>query len=144
MVGTIPDSRGLGIDRAVGGGRDQVAVSKAATDLLEKEGRIKIFVSEAALTIEAGFVKFFDKVIVSSCRKDVQVKRLMERDGIPRKEAEKKISSQMPLEAKKKYADYVIDTSGTLTETVEQTERVYAQLVRDYELKTQKTVRRKS
>ena len=111
---------------------------------LEKEGQTKIFVSEAALTVEAGFAKFFDRVIVSSCRTDVQVKRLMERDGISRKEAEKKISSQMPLKDKLAYADYVIDTSGTLAETVEQTERVYAQLMRDYELKTQKAVSRKT
>jgi len=111
---------------------------------LEKEGQTRIFVSEAALTVEAGFAKFFDRVIVSSCRTDVQVKRLMERDGISRKEAEKKISSQMPLKDKLAYADYVIDTSGTLAETVEQTERVYAQLMRDYELKTQKAVSRKT
>lgn len=111
---------------------------------LKKKGQTKIFVSEAALTIEAGFAKFFDKVIVSACRKDVQVKRLMKRDKISRKEAEKKISSQMPLEDKRDYADYVIETSGTLAETVEQTERVHAQLMRDYELKVQKAMRHRS
>ena len=98
---------------------------------LEKEGRHTIFVSEAALVIEAGFVRFFDKIIVAHCSRDVQLRRLMERDGIGRGEALDKIRSQMGQEEKLKHADYMIDTSGTLAETIEQTERVYAQLVQD-------------
>ena len=98
---------------------------------LEKEGRHTIFVSEAALVIEAGFVRFFDKIIVAHCSRDVQLRRLMERDGISRGEALDKIRSQMGHEEKLKHADYKINTSGTLAETIEQTERVYAQLVQD-------------
>ena len=41
----------------------------------------------------------------------------------------------MPVRDKLKHADYAIDTSGTLAGTVEQTERLYAQLVRDAEQK---------
>jgi dephospho-CoA kinase len=41
----------------------------------------------------------------------------------------------MPLRDKRKHADYVVDASGTLAGTVGQTERLYAQLVRDAELK---------
>ncbi len=104
-------------------------------DILEKEGRYKIFISEAALTIEAGFADFFDKIIMVYCREDIQIKRLMERDQISRPEAMKKIKSQMnPLE-KMKRADYTIDTSGSLGSTVEQTERVYRNLLFDYEMK---------
>ena len=102
---------------------------------LEKEGRFNIFVSEAALTVEAGFTDFFDKVIVVYCRHDVQIKRLMERDRISHKEAVQKLESQMMPEEKLKYADYIIDTSGTLQDTVEQTERVYRNLMIDYEVK---------
>lgn len=108
---------------------------KKAIDLLEKEERYKIFVSEAALTIEAGFAGFFDKVIIVLCKKEIQVKRLMERDKISRAEAMKKIKSQMEPEKKLRYADYVIDTSGSIESTVEQTERVYRNLVLDYEAK---------
>jgi dephospho-CoA kinase len=104
-------------------------------DILEKEGRYKIFISEAALTIEAGFADFFDKIIMVYCREDIQIKRLMERDQISRPEAMKKIKSQMnPLE-KMKRADYTIETSGSLGSTVEQTERVYRNLLFDYEMK---------
>jgi dephospho-CoA kinase len=102
---------------------------------LEKEGRHTIFVSEAALVVEAGFARFYDKIIVAHCGRDVQVRRLMERDGIDREEALNKVRSQLGQEEKLKHADYTIDTSGTLAETIEQTERVYAQLVQDSELK---------
>jgi len=102
---------------------------------LEKDGRYKIFISEAALTIEAGFVQFFDKIVVVYCKKEIQIKRLMERGQISRDEALEKLKSQRDPEEKKKYADYIIDTSGTIRSTIEQAERVYRNLMLDYELK---------
>ena len=100
----------------------------------KKLGRHRIFVSEAALVFESGFAPFFDRIVVASCREDLRLARLMARDGIGRDEALRKIGSQMPQAAKKGRADYVIDTSGTLAEIVDETERVYAMLVRDEEL----------
>jgi len=108
---------------------------KETINNFKKEGRYKIFVSEAALTIEAGFADFFDKIIMVSCRKEVQIRRLMERDKISQEEAIKKIKSQMKPQEKKKYADYIIDSSGSLLSTVEQSERVYRSLLFDYETK---------
>lgn len=102
---------------------------------LESKGRTGIYVSEAALTIEAGFQKHFDKIVVVFCAKDVQVQRLMARDGIARPEALRKIRSQMPVRLKLGYADYAVDTSGTLAETVEQAKRLFAQLSQDAVLK---------
>lgn len=104
-------------------------------DQLEKEGKYKIFISEAALTIEAGYSSFFDKVVVAYCEKKIQVQRLMERDHISKVEAQKKIGSQLSPQKKLKYADYVIDTSGEIEKTVEQTERIYRRLMLDYQLK---------
>lgn len=105
---------------------------------LEKHGHYKIFVSDAALTIEAGFVQFFDKIVVVYCEKEIQIKRLMERDQISRDEALKKLKSQWDPDKKKKYADYTVDTSGTIQSTIEQAERVYRNLMLDYELKYKK------
>jgi dephospho-CoA kinase len=45
----------------------------------------------------------------------------------------------MPIRDKLKHADYAVDTSGTLAGTVEQTERLYAQLVRDSEIRRGQT-----
>jgi len=101
---------------------------------LRKEGSYKIFVSEAALTIEAGFADFFDRIIIALCKKDTQITRLMERDQISRKAALKKIQSQMDPEKKAQFADYRIDTSGRIQNTIEQTEIVFRNLMMNYQL----------
>ncbi|MFQ6082519.1 MAG: dephospho-CoA kinase [Candidatus Aminicenantia bacterium] len=99
---------------------------------LEKEGKYKIFITEAALIVEAGMVSNFDKLIVVYCDEQTQIKRVMNRDKISHKEALKKIKSQLSLSKKLQYADYKIDTSGSLDETIEQTEQVYRLLMADY------------
>lgn len=101
---------------------------------LRKKGVYKIFISEAALTIEAGFKDFFDRIIIAFCQKDIQIKRLMERDRCSRRDALKKIRSQMDPAKKSKLADYLIDTSGSIKDTIEQTESVFRNLMMDYEL----------
>jgi dephospho-CoA kinase len=108
---------------------------KEVSSRLEKEGHYNIFISEAALTIEAGFAGFFDKIVMTYCKKEVQKKRLMERDGISLKQTMKIIKSQMQPQEKLKYAYYIIDTSSSLQSTVEQTERVYRNLMMDNEMK---------
>jgi len=70
-----------------------------------------IAIVDAALMIESGGYKRFDKLIVVHCRADVQLERLMSRDNLNRAEAERRIAAQMPQEEKKKFADYLIDTS---------------------------------
>lgn len=102
---------------------------------LERKRAHKIFVSEAALTIESGFVPFFDKVVVVHCPAGLQVERLMNRDGITRRQAGQRIRSQMPTAEKTKQADYLIDTSGSLEDTAVQTRNVYRRLLRDYRAK---------
>jgi len=102
---------------------------------LLKEGRYKIFISEAALTLEAGFKSFFDRIVVVYCQPEIQVPRLMKRDSLSRKEALRRVQSQLSPEEKTKFADYIIDSSGTLAETVEQTERIFRNLMLDHELK---------
>ncbi len=100
---------------------------------LNAEGVFKIFISEAALTVEAGYAKYFDKIIITYCQKNIQITRLMKRDHIDRNEAFKRIESQMPTEQKLEYADYTIDTSGTLAKTIEHSEQVFRILMSDYE-----------
>lgn len=87
-----------------------------------------IAVVDAALMIESGGYKRFDKLIVVHCRPEVQLQRLMLRNGLSREEAEKRISAQMSQEEKKKFADYLIDTSEGFDDTRRQTEKVYGAL----------------
>ena len=70
----------------------------------------------------------FDKLIVVHCRPDVQLERLMTRDNLSRAEAEARIAAQMSQEEKRKFADYLIDTSGGFEHTRKRTTEVYAQL----------------
>jgi dephospho-CoA kinase len=100
-----------------------------------REGRARLFVVEAALIVEAGYAARFDRVVVVRCSRTEQVRRLRARDGITRAAALRKIGSQMPLRDKLRHADYAVDASGTLAETIEQAERLFAQLMRDAELK---------
>lgn len=103
--------------------------------VLERRGRHKVFVSEAALTIEAGLAPFFDKVVLAYCPEAFQVERLMKRDGIGRSEAWKKIRSQMRPADKIRFADYLIDTSGTVRQTEAQAERLRRGLLEDFRRK---------
>ncbi len=89
-----------------------------------------IAVVDAALMIESGGYKRFDKLIVVHCRPEVQVKRLMARDNLTREEAQKRIDAQMPQEAKQKFADYLIDTSEGFESARKRTAEVYEELRR--------------
>ena len=93
----------------------------------EQEGHA-IAIVEAAILIETGSYKNFDKLIVTWCPEEVMIERAMARSGWSHEETRRRIAKQMPAAEKKSYADYVIDTSGTLESTLEQTRAVYAAL----------------
>ncbi len=87
-----------------------------------------IAIVDAALMIESGGYKRFDKLIVVHCRAEVQLERLMARNNLDRAEAEKRIAAQMPQEEKKKFADYLIDTSDGFDAARRRTIEVYHEL----------------
>jgi dephospho-CoA kinase len=97
----------------------------------EKSHPDGIAVVDAALLIESGSYKRFSKLIVVFCNPEVQLQRLMVRDGLTRSEAELRISSQLSQDEKMRLADFTIDTSGSFAETRERTELVYNQLKRE-------------
>lgn len=87
-----------------------------------------IAVVEAAIHIETGGHRLYDKLVLAFCRPEQQVERAMRRDGLTREEVLERLARQMPLEEKRKYADYVIDTSGSKEETARQVAMVYETL----------------
>jgi dephospho-CoA kinase len=87
-----------------------------------------IGVVDAALMIESGGYKRFDKLIVVHCREDVQLQRVMARNKLSREEAQRRIAAQMPQEEKKKFADYLIDTSDSFDAARKRTTEVYEEL----------------
>jgi len=88
-----------------------------------------IAIVDAALMIESGGYKRFDKLIVVHCRPEVQLERLMLRNGLSQAEAQRRIDSQMPQSEKQRFADYLIDTSDGFEPTRERTRQVYEQLI---------------
>ncbi len=88
-----------------------------------------IAVVDAALMIESGGYQRFDKLIVVHCRPEVQLERVMSRNALSREEAQKRINSQMSQEEKKKFADYLIDTSDGFDAARHRTEEIYKDLV---------------
>lgn len=94
----------------------------------ESEDPVGIAIVDAALMIESGSYKMFDKIIVVFCSSEIQQSRLMKRNNLTMKEALSRTTIQMPQEEKKKYADFLIDTSGDFEKTRKQVETVYKEL----------------
>lgn len=99
----------------------------------EEAGRLSadgdaIVVLDIALLIEMGVRYEVEKIIVVYCDDEQQVQRLMERDNLTRVEAQKRLSCQMDIKEKLKYADYVIDNSGPMDKTIEQARALYGEL----------------
>ena len=92
------------------------------------ENPMGIAVIDAALLIESGGYKRFDKLIVVWCQPEIQTERLMLRNNLSHEDAEKRINSQMPQEEKKLYADYLIDTSEGFESTKRQTIEIFGRL----------------
>jgi dephospho-CoA kinase len=89
-----------------------------------------IAVVEAAILVETGSYRRFDKLVVVACDVEQQIERAIKRDGVAREEVLARLSRQMPLAEKRAFADFVIDTSGTKEETLHQTRVVYESLRR--------------
>ncbi|HEV2297439.1 MAG TPA: dephospho-CoA kinase [Candidatus Acidoferrales bacterium] len=89
-------------------------------DELARPGGPSVAVVVAALHIEVGYHKNFDRLVVAWCRPEQQIERLLQR-GLTREQAEKRIGSQMSIEEKRRLAEDVIDCSGSLEETRKQT-----------------------
>jgi dephospho-CoA kinase len=87
-----------------------------------------VSIVDAALMIEVGTYKYYDKLIVVTCSGEVQKSRLRARSGLTEEQIEARINSQMPLEEKTKYADFVIDNSRELSQTRSQVEQINSKL----------------
>lgn len=95
--------------------------------LARKKSRLIIY--DAPLLFEAGADAQVDAVVVVAVEEAVQLKRLMDRDGLDEHSARARMASQMPLGLKVARADYVIDNNGTLENTRQQVTVLMAQMV---------------
>lgn len=101
-------------------------------EAMGRENKNAIAMVEAALVLEAGVGKRFDRLIVVTCRSEQRIERWAKLKNldqeIARREVSRRMAAQMPDEEKIKAADYVIDNSGPLDETRKQVSAVYEKL----------------
>ena len=90
-----------------------------------------VAIVEAAIMVETGSFRRYDRIILTVCREVQQIARAMARDGLTEVQVRERIARQLPESEKRKKANYVIDTSGTLDDTLEQTAQVCAILKRN-------------
>lgn len=95
---------------------------------VEAGGAHAVAVVEAAIMVESGSYKRYDRLIVAACPRSVQIARFVEREGASSAQAEARLSRQMPLAEKLKHADFVIDTTGSKAATLARVRDVYHKL----------------
>jgi len=96
-----------------------------AIELLFNNNNDIVVAYDAALLIESGSVEQFRPLVVVTCPYETQLTRLMERNKLSEEDARNRISKQFSSVEKAKYADFIIDSSGTLEETKQQVLKTY-------------------
>jgi dephospho-CoA kinase len=105
-----------------------IARQRRMIDQIARQDPDAIVVVEAAILVETGSYKRFDRLIVVVCTVEQQMERALKRGAYTEQEITARLSRQLPLEEKLRVADYVIDTSGTKENTLEQIKSVYNSL----------------
>ncbi len=95
---------------------------------LGEGNRARVVICDVPLLIETGAHQDFEEVILVYVPEPLQIRRLMERDGISRDEALRKVRSQMSIDEKRAYATIVIDNSASREETAKEVQRAYRYL----------------
>ena len=83
---------------------------------------------EAALLVENGAADSFRPLVVVVAPEATQIERIIKRDRLNETDARARIAAQMPMADKIAVADYVIDTGGTMDETLQQADDVVAKI----------------
>jgi dephospho-CoA kinase len=80
----------------------------------------QVIVLDIPLLFESKLTYMVEKTILVYVDREIQLKRLMERNDLSMEDAEARIKSQMPLSEKVALADAVINNNGTIAETKKQ------------------------
>jgi len=98
-----------------------------AAQKAEIEG-LKLFIVDAALLLEAGFIEFFNSILLITADKSTRIERILNRKNIPDDQIEKRMALQMPELEKKKLANTTIENNGTLSDFHEKLENYWESL----------------
>ncbi|OGX80141.1 dephospho-CoA kinase [Exiguobacterium sp. SH31] len=86
-----------------------------------------VVIFDIPLLFEGTMRDLVDYTVVVYCREEMQLMRLMERNGLTKEEALARIHSQMPIEEKKHHADFLINNNGALGDLLPQVTRLVEQ-----------------
>ena len=109
-----------------------IALLRRRSAALEEKGTGGVQVWDVPLLFEAGLDVTVDLILVVAAGEDVQVQRLVRRDGLSMAQALRRIHAQMPLADKIRSADHVIYNSGTLKELSAQVDRFWKEITDKY------------
>ncbi|MGE7611581.1 dephospho-CoA kinase [Paenibacillus sp. NPDC101420] len=93
---------------------------KERMNSMEEEDPKKLTIVDIPLLFESGLENMFHEILVVYVPREVQIARLMERNGLSLEQAEARLNAQMDIETKRNKADYIIDNSGELAHTEQQ------------------------
>lgn len=90
-----------------------------------------IIIFDVPLLFETGMYTLCDKNILVYVNEDIQIERLIARDGITKELAKKIIDSQMSLDEKKSKSDILIENNDSLEELEKKVEIVYKKILEE-------------
>ncbi|HDK7138310.1 TPA: dephospho-CoA kinase [Clostridium botulinum] len=96
---------------------------------LLEENKESICVLDAPTLIEQGLYKYMDINILVWVDKDTQINRVVKRDGLNRSEVMNRINSQMSMEEKKKFVEYIIDNSKDIENTKSELDKIFMEVM---------------
>ncbi|MFD1773137.1 dephospho-CoA kinase [Paenibacillus rhizophilus] len=95
-------------------------ITRERMQALEKEAPERLVIADIPLLFESGQEDMFERILVVYAPREIQLERLMKRNGLTREQAEARLDSQMDIELKRAKADFVINNSGDVADTERQ------------------------
>lgn len=101
-------------------------IQQMMTDELQKlaKGKTSLVILDIPLLLENHNIAGADAIMVVTVPESIQLNRLMQRNNLTKEEAQRRIDAQMPLSEKEKLADFIVDNSGTIANTLTQVDKV--------------------
>jgi|LQYC01.1.fsa_nt_gi dephospho-CoA kinase len=109
---------------------------------IAKKDNQAIVIIDIPLLIETGKQDTVDKVVLVFTSPQVQIERLVKRDGLSLEDAHKRLAAQMPIENKKKYAQYIINNEEPLDKIQKKVKEIFRELKKDEAQKQKKVSER--
>jgi len=97
---------------------------------IQKEKEDAIIISDIPLLIEVGLYQYVDLTVLVYIPPEVQIERIITRNGFTREEAEYRLDSQMSIDEKRSFADIVINNEGAPEKTRNIVERYWPEILK--------------